>query len=336
MWHEKDLTSKALSEKTFQERLARQNAYDAWAQRGRAVMNFDRETAVMRRVLLLLQDRKWQDNQQLNDVRKEVAETVLGFLKGHLQEGSVDPDIQREPGGSYTLMGHVYRAQGDIEKATGYYDKAIVVLANLVREYPNVVGNRLELALAYQNRGLHYHYSGDKEHARELFQKATDNYARSIEDCPNAVILYECPVARALNNYAWFLATCPQPVFRDPVRSVNMAQQATGLVPDLAEYWNTLGVARYRAGAWKESLTALERSCDLGNGGTAFDFYFMAMAHFQLNHKDKAEKFYEKAQADSGGSTTLIEPITHLGQEASALLGKKIEPPAKGSGKNSE
>jgi eukaryotic-like serine/threonine-protein kinase len=336
IWHQKLLTHQALDEKAFQERLARQNAYDAIEQRRRAVMNFDREAVVMRRVLLELQDRKWSQVGQINDLRRAVAETVLSFLKGHLQEGSIDPDIQRETGWSYTLMGHVYRAQGDIEKATSYYDKAIVVLDNLVKEYPHVVGNRLELALAYHNRGLHYEYSGDKMHARELFQKATDNYTRSLEDCPTDVVFYECPYARALNNCAWFLATCPQPEFRDPGRSVKLAQEATGRAPDMAEYWNTLGVARYRTGAWKESLAALERSCSLGNGGTAFDFYFMAMAHYQLNHKDKAEKYYEKAQQDAGGSTTLIEPITHLGQEASALLGKKIEPAAKGSGKISE
>src|SRR4051794_23353975 len=117
-------------------------------------------------------------------------------------------------------MGHVYRAQGDIEKATGYYDKAIAVLATLVNEYPRDVSNREELALAYHNRGLHYQYSGDKEHAREFFQKATDNYAKALEDCPGATFTFECPYVRSLNNFAWFLATCPQPEFRDPVKSI--------------------------------------------------------------------------------------------------------------------
>src|SRR5581483_9389794 len=135
--------------------------------------------------------------------------------------------------------------------------------------------------------------------------------------------LYECPYARSMNNYAWFLATCPQVEFRDPAQSVRLAQAATGLAPESAEYWNTLGVARYRSGQWKEALAALDHSCQLAGGGTAFDFYFLAMAHYQLSHKEKAEEYYKKANQDSGGSTTLLEPITHVRTEAEALLGKK-------------
>ena len=68
-------------------------------------------------------------------------------------------------------MGHVYRAQGDLPQATAYYDKAIAVLALLVNSYPHNVSNRQELALAYNNRGLHFQYSGDNQHApREQFQ----------------------------------------------------------------------------------------------------------------------------------------------------------------------
>ena len=207
----------------------------------------------MTKLLLELQDRKWSQVPRINELRLAVAEDVLTFLKERLQEGSVDPDIQRETGWSYTLMGHVYRAQGDIEKATGYYDKAISVIATLVEENPHVVSNRLELALAYHNRGLHYQYSGDKQHARELFQKAADNYARSIEDFPGVFITYECPYVRALNNYAWFLATCPQIEFRDPVKSIKLAENATAVAPEQAEYWNTLGVARYRGRQWTEA-----------------------------------------------------------------------------------
>ncbi|CAN5407382.1 hypothetical protein BH10PLA2_BH10PLA2_22220 [soil metagenome] len=336
IWREKQLTQKALQDAAFQERVASDNARAVTEQRRRAITNFNQEHFVMRRVLLELQDRKWSKGSQIDELRKAVAEDVLGFLKVRLQEGSVDPDYQRETGWSYTLMGHVYRAQGDIKKATGYYDKAIAVLASLVNEYPHDVSNRLELALAYHNRGLHYHYIGDKEHATELFQKATENYARSIDDGPAYQGPFLCPYSRSRNNFAWFLATCPQAEFRDPLRSVKLAEEAISIAEQVGEYWNTLGVARYRSGMYEQSLAALQHSCDKCRGGSAFDFYFMAMAHHRLGHTEKANKFFEKAQQDAGGSTTLIEPITHLGQEAAALLGKKIEPPAKGSTENDE
>ena len=60
------------------------------------------------------------------------------------------------------------------------------------------------------------------------------------------------------------------------------------------------------------------------------------MAHFQLGHKAKAAEYLVKGQQDSSGSATLLEPITHLRQEAEALLGKKTEPVAKDPGKKTE
>ena len=338
LWHEKQLTYEALQEQAKQELLARANLATAQEQHRRAVMNFDQEHRILQRMLLQLQDRKWSQIPQINDLRRAVAEDVLSFLKERLQEGSIDPDIQRETGWSYTLMGHVYRAQGDLEQATSCYDKAITVLALLVRSYPHNVSNRQELALAYNNRGLHFQYSGDNQHAREQFQKATENYAKAIEECPGtqADFTLGCPYARSFNNYAWFLVTCPQAEFRDPAKAIKLAQDAVSLEPEQWEYWNTLGVARYRARQWNESLAALEHSCALSKGGNAFDFFFMAMAHHQLGHKEKAEANYAKAMRDSESGAALIEPIQHLRQEAEGLLGKKSEPVSKGSAKTGE
>jgi eukaryotic-like serine/threonine-protein kinase len=338
IWHEKQLTHEALEERAKQELQARANLAQALEQRTRAIRNFDQEHRVLQKMLLELQDRKWSQVPHINDLRKAVAEDVLSFLKERLQEGSIDPDIQRETGWSYTLMGHVYRAQGDLEQATANYDKAIAVLALLVNSYPHNVSNRQELALAYHNRGLHFQYSGDNQHAREQFQKATENYAKAIDECPGTPIdfTFGCPYARSFNNYAWFLATCPQAEFRDPAKAIKLAQDAVSLAPEQWEYWNTLGVGRYRARQWTESLAALDYSCTLSKGGNAFDFFFMAMAHHQLGHKEQAEANYAKAIRDSESGAALIEPIQHLRQEAEGLLGKKSEPVAKGSGKTSE
>jgi hypothetical protein len=34
---------------------------------------------------------------------------------------------------------------------------------------------------------------------------------------------------------------------------------------------------------------------DMRDGGDAFDWFFLAMAHGQLGHKDEARKWYDKA-----------------------------------------
>ena len=53
----------------------------------------------------------------------------------------------------------------------------------------------------------------------------------------------------------------------------------------VGDYWNTLGVAHYRAGAWQTATTCLERSMTLRKGGDAYDWLFLAMAHWQLGHQ---------------------------------------------------
>ena len=63
---------------------------------------------------------------------------------------------------------------------------------------------------------------------------------------------------------------------------------------DNGSYWNTLGVARYRAGDWKGAVAALEKSMPLRRGGDAFDWFFLAMSHWQLGNKDDARRWYDR------------------------------------------
>src|SRR5262249_48606121 len=78
-------------------------------------------------------------------------------------------------------------------------------------------------------------------------------------------------------------------------RAVELARKAAELAPKEGYIRNTLGVAQYRAGAWKAAITELEKSMELRKGGDAFDWFFLAMAHWQLGAKDQARKWYEKA-----------------------------------------
>ncbi len=60
-------------------------------------------------------------------------------------------------------------------------------------------------------------------------------------------------------------------------------------------YWNTLGVAQYRAGDWKAAVAALEKSMRLRGGGDAFDWFFLAMADWRLDAKAESRKWYARA-----------------------------------------
>lgn len=97
-----------------------------------------------------------------------------------------------------------------------------------------------------------------------------------------------------LNDFAWNLATAADPKSRNPKVAIELAERAVKLSPREVGYWNTLGVARYRRGNWEEAIEALNKSVDLRKGGDSFDWFFLAMAHGQLGHKDKAQQHFQQ------------------------------------------
>ena len=132
-----------------------------------------------------------------------------------------------------------------------------------------------------------------------------------------------------LNNQAWPLATNPEAKLRDPARAVELAQKAVDLCPKQAMYWNTLGVAQYRAEHWKEAITALTKSLELKKGALeSFDTIFLAMAHWRLDEKEKARQWYDRAvQWLEKNKQALQKPhqeeLRRFRAEAAELLGIK-------------
>jgi tetratricopeptide (TPR) repeat protein len=97
------------------------------------------------------------------------------------------------------------------------------------------------------------------------------------------------------NRLAWELATSPDPLLREPTLAVELAEQATRLAPAEAAYWNTLGAAHYRLGAWQKAVKDFETAEKLALGkqesGTAF---FLAMCHQRLDDPTTAKVHYER------------------------------------------
>src|SRR5262249_12370453 len=103
-------------------------------------------------------------------------------------------------------------------------------------------------------------------------QEAAQDYAKLAELRPDWPDYH--------NDAAWLLATDPDPRRRDGARARALAQQAVKLEPDEEMYWNTLGVAEYRAGDWHRAISALEKSI-ARQGYNSYDGFFMAMSRWQ-------------------------------------------------------
>jgi Flp pilus assembly protein TadD len=92
------------------------------------------------------------------------------------------------------------------------------------------------------------------------------------------------------------------------------------LAPADPNNWTTLGIANYRAGNWKESLSALQKSIELSKGGDSSDWFLLAMAHAQLGDKDQARKWYDQAVAWMDKNKPKNEELLRFWAEATELL----------------
>jgi tetratricopeptide (TPR) repeat protein len=127
--------------------------------------------------------------------------------------------------------------------------------------------------------------------------------------------------AEVLNQLSWFLCSCPAEQCRDAHLGVMLAQKAVARKPEAGAFWNTLGLAEYRAGNWDAAVGALEKSIELKGEGDCVDRLFMAMASWQLGDKRKAQESYREALRwmKKFGPATL--ELRSFQEEASGLLG---------------
>jgi tetratricopeptide (TPR) repeat protein len=133
--------------------------------------------------------------------------------------------------------------------------------------------------------------------------------------------------AQAGNNLAWYLVTCPDPEFHHASRAVELAARAVELAPLQGTYWNTLGVAQYRAGEWQAAIESLHESMELRNGGDACDWFFLAMAKWQLKQQDEAKTWYDKAVEWTDRTESQDEDLRLFRAEAAELLGITTQQP---------
>ena len=132
--------------------------------------------------------------------------------------------------------------------------------------------------------------------------------------------------ARRWNNLAWAYLTAPEPL-RDPSQGLATAEKATRLDPGNPAYRNTLGVAYYRAGRYREAIDLLRSNAEAEDDRSlVFDLCFLAMSHHKLGETPRAREYLGLAHRWMRHQKALAPEDHHeldaILQEMEATLGR--------------
>jgi hypothetical protein len=104
-----------------------------------------------------------------------------------------------------------------------------------------------------------------------------------------------------VNEAAWAIVSDPARAPDEYRRALTLAEAAHRSEPEKGDFLNTLGVALYRAGRYRDALDVLQRSVKLNEvrfrGVIPADVAFLAMVHHRLGHDDEARKWLEQLRA---------------------------------------
>jgi eukaryotic-like serine/threonine-protein kinase len=136
-------------------------------------------------------------------------------------------------------------------------------------------------------------------------------------------------LAQSCNNLAWVLITGPESG-REPARAVPLARRAVALVPESDIYLNTLGLALYRTGQFREAIPVLEQSLAANSAGSLpYDLFFLALCHARQGRAIAARAYFDRAiswqKANSKLSALADQELRACRAEAEITLRRSLQ-----------
>jgi serine/threonine protein kinase/tetratricopeptide (TPR) repeat protein len=225
--------------------------------------------------------------------RSSEAEQEIGLAVDTAE--SLAADFPGAPGhhelleGAYSELAYFLENTHRLDESEQAWRKALGVCEDLQRTYPHARRYVLPVLTARIELGIVLWATEQKIEAQNQFNEVLA-LGRQID--PQQP---EQSVESFL--FAWFLADCVDPQFRDPQRAVEIAEVLVREAPLAAENWITLGIARYRTGRYQAAIEALNESMkhETYYADTGYARLFLAMAHQALGDTDVALQQYHEA-----------------------------------------
>ena len=218
------------------------------------------------------------------DYRRSIA-----LYQEALARAPADPELRVELASAYSDLALLFRRTQQQPKAVVCLREVLTILQDLVNDFPDSRSYPLSLTMHQEQLMELFEAAGEVLKASKVRSQLRENYARELVRNPDD--------ARSRNSLAWLLSSRPDTSLIDVTRAVELAREAVKLAPEVGSFWNTLGVASYRAGQWDSALSALDRSMRLRSGGDAYDWLFLAMACHRQGRYEDARRWHHQAVA---------------------------------------
>jgi len=207
---------------------------------------------------------------------------------------------------AYAGLGDALRLKGELTEAESAYRAALHLHTEFIARFPELTGEAYRFGAAYIGLTRLLRTSGRTAEADALRLRLLDVFANN---------------ASVLNGVVWNFVVSQQIDQSEAAALAELAQQGVGLAPEEAYIWNTLGVARYRAGEWNAAIAALSKSVELTKPGSAVDWLFLAMSNWQLGQHDDARLWYKAGRLEVVRLHPEQSENRRFLEEASALIG---------------
>ncbi len=232
-----------------------------------------------------------------------------GLIDNAIAAYKVAVRLKPDYAGTHTNLGLALQKKGEIDAA--------------ITEYREVIRLKPDYAVGHNLLGLALEAQGNLDGAVACYRK-------SIALDPNSSLTRNHTrnaLANVLGNQAWDLANSPDPKLRDPKRAVDAGTQSVEHAPQSDIAWQKLGWVQYRAGNWKASIEALEKSSKLQDGGMGDygQWIVMSLAHWKIaNQKDLPE---QERDRHIELERVWPEQLRRFRAEAEELMGVNVKKP---------
>jgi serine/threonine protein kinase len=223
IWREKKETEQALKGAKKEERLAQANADRARAQRERAEWNLNWSLNVTGDVLDKLGGEEFSEPMAILEVRRRLTAHAIRNLQGHMDEKNADPAIRQDTARICVAIALLYSSQADHGAARAALESGRDLLETLTTESSDSFRIWSELGHTRNYLAIELKSLGLMPKAAEEWRGAAKAFSQVVRIAPEN--------ARACNNLAWFLVTCPEPSVRDPAKAVELAKKAVAWSP---------------------------------------------------------------------------------------------------------